>query len=114
MIFLKAISGSVVSQPSDFSRKQAVYNIESQSSYNYINEYVHTSKAGLHGASINPMTQIFQLIHNTFIPATLKICMFYTLKTMEELSTFSLVCENTPQHRIVKEISPSDILGENC
>lgn len=72
------------------------------------------SRAGLHGASINPMPQIFQHIHNTFTPATLKIFMFYTLRTMGELSTFSLVCENTPQHRIIKEISPSDILGENC
>lgn len=60
-------------KPSNFSRKQSVYNIELQSSYNYINEYTHTSKAGLHGASINLMTQVFQPIHNTFTTATLKI-----------------------------------------
>lgn len=104
----------MVPKPADFSRKQAVYNIESQSSYNYTNEYTRTSKAGLHGASINPMTQIFHPIYNTFTPATLKkMYMFYTLKTMGELSTFSLVYENIPQHRIVKEISSSDILEEN-
>lgn len=70
--FLKAVWGSVVPKASDFSRKQAVYNIESQSSYNYINEYTHTYKAGWHGASLYPMTQIFQPIHNTLTQATLK------------------------------------------
>lgn len=90
--FLKALWGSV---PSNFSRKQSVYNIELQSSYNYINEYPHTSKAGLHGASINPMTQVFQPIHNIFTTATLKIHMCYTLKTMGELSTFPLLCKHT-------------------
>lgn len=113
--FLKAIWGSVWSLSQRISVGSRQFTISSHKVLTTILMSTHVHLRQVYMVYLLTQWLKYSILYTTPLhPATLKkMYMFYTLKTMGELSTFSLVYENIPQHRIVKEISSSDILEEN-